>query len=183
MPMSTVCSGCTFGEKPPIRDSSAGSGPSSDASGMPCTLPLRRARRRVHVAVRVDPDEAERLLLATHEIRRRRDRPGREAVIATEDERQTALFERRQRRLVEPLADFRDLADVLLVRVAERLDLGDRRDEVALVDDGDAERGQALAEPGDAERGRAHVDAAAVAAEIQRDTDDVDGRAGTDGRL
>ena len=40
MPISTVCSGSTFGEKPPIRDSSDGSGPSSAASGMPCTLPL-----------------------------------------------------------------------------------------------------------------------------------------------
>ena len=40
MPMSTVCSGSTFGLKPPMRESSAGSGPSSAASGMPCTLPL-----------------------------------------------------------------------------------------------------------------------------------------------
>ena len=63
MPMRTVCSGRTFGEKPPIRDSSAGSGPSSAASGMPWTLPLPRARRRVHVAVRVDPDQPERLAL------------------------------------------------------------------------------------------------------------------------
>ena len=57
MPMSTVCSGSTFGEKPPMRDSSAGSGPSSAASGMPCTLPLPSSSGRVHVAVRVDPDE------------------------------------------------------------------------------------------------------------------------------
>jgi len=40
IPMSTVRSGVTFGEKPPIFASSAGSGPSSDASGIPCTLPL-----------------------------------------------------------------------------------------------------------------------------------------------
>src|SRR6476646_5590515 len=39
MPMRTVCAACTFGEKLPIFDSSAGSGPSSAASGMPCTLP------------------------------------------------------------------------------------------------------------------------------------------------
>ena len=40
MPIRTVCSGRTFGQNPPIRASSAGSGPSSDASGMPWTLPL-----------------------------------------------------------------------------------------------------------------------------------------------
>ena len=35
MPTRTVCAGRTFGDQPPIRDSSAGSGPSSAASGMP----------------------------------------------------------------------------------------------------------------------------------------------------
>ncbi len=40
MPMSTVFRGSTFGEKPPMPESSAGSGPSRDASGIPCTLPL-----------------------------------------------------------------------------------------------------------------------------------------------
>ena len=40
MPMRTVRSGRTFGAKPPIRESSAGSEPRSAASGMPCTLPL-----------------------------------------------------------------------------------------------------------------------------------------------
>ena len=38
------------------------------------------------------------------------------------------------------------------------------------------ERGQPLAEPGNPERGRPHVDAAAIAAEIERDADDVNGR-------
>ena len=62
-----------------------------------------------------------------------------------------------------------------LLRVAGGLDLRDRRDEIAVVDDRHAERGQALAEPGDPERGRSHVDAAAVAAEVERDADDVNG--------
>ena len=65
-----------------------------------------------------------------------------------------------------------------LRRVAERLDFRDRRDEIALVDDRDAERREALAEPGDPERGRPHVDAAAVAAEIERHADDVNGTHG-----
>ena len=53
------------------------------------------------------------------------------------------------------------------------LDFGDRRDEIALVDDGHAERGQPFAKAGDPEGGRPHVDAAAVAAEVERDADDV----------
>ena len=39
MPTSTVCAGRTFGENVPIFESSEGSGPSSAARGIPCTLP------------------------------------------------------------------------------------------------------------------------------------------------
>ena len=130
-------------------------------------------RRRVHVAVRVDPDQADPPVAAAHEIRGGRNRAGREAVVAAEHERHAALLESRERRLVQPLADLRDLADVLLLRVAGGLDFRDRRDEIALVDDRHAERGQAFAEAGNPERGGSHVDAAAVAAEIQRHADDV----------
>ena len=44
--------------------SSAGSAPSSAASGMPCTLPDSLDDGIVHVAVRVHPDQAERLAAA-----------------------------------------------------------------------------------------------------------------------
>ena len=89
MPMRTVCSGSTFGENPPMRDSSAGSGPSSAASGMPCTLPLVDVAGRVHVAVRVHPDQAERLARRRpHESAVGRDRAGGQAVIAAEDDRE-----------------------------------------------------------------------------------------------
>ena len=176
MPMRTVCSGATFGEKPPIRDSSAGSGPSSAASGMPCTLPLAEVRRRVHVAVRVDPDQAERLA-ARAGRNRRSPRPNRRPGSGRRRARAGCrrFSSTRERRLVEPLADARDLADVFLGRVAERLDLRDRRDQIALVDDREAERGEPFAEPGNAERRGPHVDAAAVAAEVERDADDVSG--------
>ncbi len=112
IPMRTVCSGSTFGEKPPMRDSSAGSGPSSAASGMPCTLPLatspacscRRARRprsaRSGGASRAAPSR-----LPPRPTRRRCcDRRRARAACP--------LVERRERRLVELLADARDLADV-----------------------------------------------------------------------
>ena len=41
MPIRIVRCGPTLGQKPPIRASSIGSCPSSAATGMPCTLPLR----------------------------------------------------------------------------------------------------------------------------------------------
>ena len=46
--------------------------------------------------------------------------------------------------------------------------------QIALVDDRVAERRDLLAEAGDAQRRRPHVDAAAAAAEVERDADDVD---------
>ena len=57
--------------------------------------------------------------------------------------------------------------------VAQFLRFGNRRRQVAFVDDGVAERGDLLAEPGDAERGRPHVDAAPAAAKVERHADDV----------
>ena len=175
MPMRTVCSGATFGEKPPMRESSAGSEPRSDASGMPWTLPLPEL-----AGVFMSPCASTQMrpsgfTVAPDELSRRRDRAGRQAVVAAEHEREAAPLEHAERRLVELLADARDLADVLLFRIAERLDLRNRRDEIALVDDRHAERREPLGEPGNAKRGRPHVDAAAVTAEIERDSDEVKG--------
>ncbi len=133
-----------------------------------------RARGRIHVAVGVHPDEAERLTFSPHEIRGRRDRPGREAVITAEHERESTSIEDAERGLVELLAEARDLADVLLLRIPERLDLGDWSDQVALVDDGDPECGEAFGEAGDAKCRRPHVDAAATAAEVERDANEVE---------
>ncbi len=64
---------------------------------------------------------------------------------------------------------------ILAARIAAGLDLGNRRDEIAFVDDPVAEDLETFAEPGDPERGRAHVDAAPVAAEVERHADDVNG--------
>ena len=116
MPMSTVCSGGTFGEKPPMRESSAGSGPSSDASGMPWTLPLSNV-----AGVFMSPCASTQIRPSGLPSRRTKSavaatEPAAEAVIAAEHERDAAFLEHRQRRLVEPLADARDLADVLLAR-------------------------------------------------------------------
>ena len=94
-------------------------------------------------------------------------------MIAAEHERNPALFEDAKRRLVQLLAEARDLADVFLARIAERLDLRDRRDEIARIDDRDPEAGQSFAQPCNPERGRTHVHATPVAAKIEGHTDDV----------
>jgi hypothetical protein len=94
-------------------------------------------------------------------------------VIAPEHERKAALLERRERGPVQLFADAGDLADVLLAGVAKGLGLRDWRDEVAFVGDRYPERRQTLAEACDSKRGGPHVDAAAIAAEVERDADDV----------
>ena len=43
--------------------SSRGPSPMQQASGMPCTFPLGLLSRRVHVRMRVDPDQTELLFL------------------------------------------------------------------------------------------------------------------------
>ena len=47
-------------------------------------------------------------------------------------------------------------------------------DEVAFIDDGDAERREPFGEAGDAKCGGPHVDAAAIAAEVERDANEVE---------
>ena len=110
-----------------------------------------RGRRRVHVAVRVHPYEAQRLVLPADEVRRGGDRAGREAVIAAENDRNPALLQGGERGLVESLADLRDLTDVLLRGIAERLHFGDGRHQIALVYDGKPEGRETLGQPGDPE--------------------------------
>ena len=96
-------------------------------------------------------------------------------MIAPEDEGESSLFERTERRFIEALAHSRNLADVLLSRIAVGLGFGNRRDEIPFVHDGNAERRQALAKTGDSKGGRAHVHAAPVAAKIERNANDVNG--------
>ena len=115
------------GERAPIFDNSAGSGPSSAASGMPCTLPLVVVARRVHVAVRVDPEQADLAALGRREVGRRADRSGRQRVVAAQHDRQRAVLVRLVDLLIELLAHARDLPDVFLLRIAFRLRLRDGR--------------------------------------------------------
>ena len=142
---------------------------------MPCTLPDRWCRAVFMspcASTQMRPSFLPALALKG---RRRGHRTGAEAVIAAEHERERAFLERRERALEQLLADAGDVLDVALCDVARPLDLGNRRDDVALVDDGEAETRELLADAGDAERRRPHVGAAAIAAEVERYADDVDG--------
>ena len=174
-PISTVCSGLTFGEKPPMHGQLRGLGPEQRRQRHPVHVAAGAAGRRVHVAVRVHPDEADRLVRPPRHLGTRRDGPRGEAVIAPEHERQRPGLEAGERRLVQRGADPRDVADVLLALVAGLLRLGNRHLEVALVRHRVAELLNPLVEPGDSQRGRPHVDASPSSAEVERHADDVDG--------
>src|SRR5439155_24427344 len=130
----------------------------------------------VHVAMSVHPEQADRQLLRpARPIGGGRDRSRPQAVIAAEHHRHRTLVQRSERRLIDLLADLRDVADVLLLLVAQLLRLRNRRREVALVDDGVSETNKPFAEPRDAKRGRAHVDAAPAAPQVEGNADDVYG--------
>ncbi len=134
----------------------------------------RRAGRRIHVAMRVDPQEADRQLpFGARPVRRGRNRSRGETVIAAEGQRQRACVERRAAGLIQRLADARDFADVPLVLVARAPRLRNRRRQVAFVGDVETERAQAIRKSGDAKRRRSHVHAAPAAAEIQGNADEM----------
>ena len=87
------------------------------------------------------------------------------------------------RLVVERLTDAQNLAEIALARIARRRRFLGRRVDVAVVVDLVAERGQPLADAGDPHRGRSHVDAAAAAAEVERDADDAEAAHGRGRRL
>ena len=180
-PTSAVCCGRTVGEKPPIDESSAGSGPSSAASGMPCTLPLG-----VLAGVFMSPCASTHrspsgLPAARACAADRRHRSSAQAVIAAEHQRNRAFFDRRARGLVQAVADFGDLLDELLPGIAVLSRFGDGRRQIAAIDDDASQRRNLFPEPGNAEGGRSHVDATAAAAHVERNADEVDrgGHGGT----
>jgi hypothetical protein len=93
-------------------------------------------------------------------------RPGRAAGRPSRTRRGTS---------VQTLAHASDVADVFLVRIAFVLRFGDRRREIARIDDLNAERGQTLSEGGDEEGRPTHVHTATIASEIERNADDMHG--------
>ena len=176
-PTSTVCSGSTFGGTLPIVASSAGSGPSSAASGMPCTLPLGDVAGVFMSPCASTQMQADRQFASS---RRAQSAAGRDRAGGRGCDRRRARAASRPRRATPATvctASGRPCAMsrmYFLCSSRSVLRFGNRRRQVALVDDGVAERGDLLAEAGDAERRRPHVDAAPAAAEVERHADDVD---------
>src|ERR1700675_2341089 len=99
-------------------------------------------------------------------------------MVAAEHERCGAIAKRRQRRLVQALADVRDVRDVFLLLVAWFLGFANGRREVTAIGHLVPEGAKPLRQARDAERGRTHVHAAAATTKIQRNTDEMDGGQG-----
>ena len=98
---------------------------------------------------------------------RRGNRPGTEAVIAAEHERNRPFLDRGARGLIYALADLGDVLDELLSRIAVLLRFRNGRWEIAPIDHHAAERRDLFAEARDAKRGRPHIDATAAPAHVE----------------
>ena len=136
------------------------------------------ARRRgvgsVRIAVRVEPNKAQRLPLAREEAGRARHRADRDAVVAAEDQRQPVPLEALLHRRPQLLAERHDRRLVPELPLADLLGLGDHHVEIAGVLDLVPELLEARLEIGDADGRGPHVDAAATGAEVDGNADHVD---------
>src|SRR5687768_289848 len=106
---------------------------------------------------------------------RRRDRPCAKAVIAAEHQRNRAFFNRRARGLVDAIAYLGDLFDEFLFGITVLLGFGNRRREIAAVDDDPSERGDLFAETRDAKCRWSHIDTATAAAHVEWNADQMNG--------
>ncbi len=106
-------------------------------------------------------------------------------MIAAEHERKAALRDDVLHDVRKLVADRFYDREVLRVLLRDGRRLGHRHAQVAVIGHGDAQALERLFQARVADRGRAHVDAAAVGAQIHRDAHDVDARdegaAGRDG--
>ena len=95
-----------------------------------------RGRRRVHVAMRVDPYQTDRQLACfSCPVGGRRHRSGGKAVVAAEHKWDCAVVQTARSHVVQLLADLRDVVNVLLPLVAQFLCFRDRRREMIRASD------------------------------------------------
>src|SRR4030095_5111991 len=95
--------------------------------------------RRVRIAVRIEPDHAERLALLGEVAGRARDRADREAVIAAEHERHAPLAETALDLATQLLARCEDRLFVAELALADLLSLGNLHVEIDEILDAVAE--------------------------------------------
>jgi hypothetical protein len=130
--------------------------------------------RRVHVAVGVEPDEADALLLLAVVARDAGDRAHRDRVVAAEHDGQASLSEHAVDGVAHGLAGVADLLQVLHVGIAGVVGLLDEDLDVAAVGHLVAERTHAGMDVRHPERGRAHVHSTAAGAEVEGHSDEGD---------
>ena len=160
-----------------MLDSSAGSGPSSAASGIPWTLPLSDvAGVFMSPCASIHSRPIGRSFVCLRPVRppprpsRRRgcDRRRARAAVAP-------ACKRLERRLVQLLADLRDVADVLLAARRAAPVFPESAPADRPVDDGETERGRGARRARRCETPTAPCRRRAAAAEVERNADDVDG--------
>ncbi len=133
-----------------------------------------RRIRRVHISVSVDPEKSDFLVLAPVELGHAGYRTSRHRMIAAQDKRNFARFERLQYQVSALDAGGGDFLEVFGIRHALFFLFRDGDGDVAGVFDNVADGFEARFESGDADGGRPHVNAAAGLAEVERNTDHPD---------
>ena len=174
MPTSATRDGSSAGSVEPVVGEPLRRPAEGRGERHPVDVAGRARLGRVEVAVGIDPDHAARLSCGGGEAGegarsrshgRRRARAG-SAPSRTESSTSAASAR----------AGLEDLGQVARALVVQRERLGLGCDDVAAVGDGVADLRQPLLETRVADRRRAHVDAAPRLAEVERGTDDRDGR-------
>ena len=130
-----------------------------------------RGLGRVHVAVGVNPDQSDLLVLAAIKLGHACHRSRRHRVVSAQHQRNFAGFQRLQDQFGMLGAGGGDFLQILRMGSALLLLFGDRDGNIAAVFDDVADGLETGFEPGDTNRGRAHVHAAAGLAQIERDSD------------
>ena len=134
----------------------------------------RRRVGRVHVGVRVDPEQADFLVLPAVELGDARNGSGSDRMISAENQRNFAGFQRLQHEVGALGAGGGDFLEVFGAGGAFFLLLGDGDGNVASIFDDVPDGFKARFESGNADRGRPHVNAAPGLAKIERNADHTD---------
>ena len=134
----------------------------------------RRGFRRVHIAVRVEPDHADALRLLAEMRGDAGRRADRDRMIAAENERQQVFVESFPDHFGEAFAGLGNFVEIFRVFLAVVLLFGLADRHIADIFHLAAQLFQARLQAGDAKGGRAHVHAAAAGAQVHRHTDDAD---------
>src|ERR1700740_3034959 len=142
-----------------------------------------RGLRSIHVAVSIDPEQSNFLVLPAVELGDPGHGAGSDGVIAAEDERNGAGLETFEDQFGAFGAGCGDFLQIFGMGGAFLLLLGDGDGDVSAVLDDVADGSEGGFESGDADSGRAHVASPPRLAEIERDSDDANllGSDGTEG--